>query len=106
MKTITEGMGIRMALSTAYHPQTDGATERVNQELEQSLQAYCNRTQNDWADLLPYAKLSHNTRTHSATQQIPFQILHGFLLHWSTLIKTNPDVPAAHTHLKEMEHAK
>src|SRR5271168_1993349 len=106
MKTITEGMGIRMALSTAYHPQTDGATEQVNQELEQYLQAYCNRTQNDWADLLPYTELSHNTRTHSATQQIPFQMLHGFLPHWSTLIKTNPDVPAAHTHLKEMEHAK
>ena len=42
MKTITEGMGIRMALSTTYHPQTDGVTERVNQELEQYLRAYCN----------------------------------------------------------------
>ena len=37
MKTITEGMGIHMALSTTYHPQTDGATKRVNQELEQYL---------------------------------------------------------------------
>src|SRR5271170_598240 len=42
MKTITEGMGTCMALSTAYHPQTDRATERVNQELEQYLRAYCN----------------------------------------------------------------
>ena len=61
MKTIAEGMGIRMALSTAYHPQTDGATECVNQELEQYLRAYCNRNQNNWADLLPYAEISHNT---------------------------------------------
>ena len=105
MKTIAEGMGIRMALSTAYHPQTDSATERVNQELEQYLRAYCNRNQNNWADLLPYAEISHNTRIHSATRQVPFETLHGFLPHWATITKTNPDVPAAHQRLQMMEHA-
>ena len=106
MKTIAEGMGIRMALSTAYHPQTDGATERVNQELEQYLRAYCNRNQNNWADLLPYAEISHNTRIHLATRQVPFETLHGFLPHWATITKTNPDVPAAHQRLQMMEHAR
>ncbi len=53
MKAIAESMGIRMALSTGYHPPTDGATERANQELEQYLRAYCNQTQDNWANLLP-----------------------------------------------------
>jgi len=42
-------------LSTAYHPQTDGQTERINQSLEQYLRAYTNYTQSNWTSLLPLA---------------------------------------------------
>lgn len=44
---------IKSNLSTSYHPQTDGETERVNQILEQYLRSYCNFQQNDWSSLLP-----------------------------------------------------
>ena len=54
-------------LSTAYHPQTDGETERVNQELEQYLRVFCNFQQDNWADLIPLAEFAHNARAHSAT---------------------------------------
>ncbi|OCB83962.1 hypothetical protein A7U60_g8633 [Sanghuangporus baumii] len=63
--------------STAYHPQTDGQMERVNQELEQYLQLYVNHRQSDWADWLALAEFAHNNREHSATKLSPFFINMG-----------------------------
>jgi len=63
---------IKLASSTAWHPQTDGQTERVNQELDQYLWLFVNERQNDWYDLLPMAEFQHNNHVHSATQQPPF----------------------------------
>jgi transposase InsO family protein len=51
---------IRRRLSTAFHPQTDGQTERQNQTLEQYLRAYTNWQQDDWGMLLLMAELSYN----------------------------------------------
>jgi len=65
-------LGIKLASSTAWHPQTDGQTECVNQELDQYLQLFVNERQDDWYDLLPMAKFQHNNHVHSATQQPPF----------------------------------
>ena len=48
-------LGIKIAATTAYHPQGDGQTERVNQELEQYLRIFVNQRQDDWMDLLPLA---------------------------------------------------
>ena len=52
MKELCSWLGIERNPSTAYHPQTDGQTEWVNQELEQYLRLYCNYRQNDWAEWL------------------------------------------------------
>jgi hypothetical protein len=95
MKAVMKAMGIRSALSTAYHPQTDGATEITNQEIEQFLRAYCNRLQDNWADLLPYAAWTHNTRIHSATRKTPFELLFGITPHWPHQIKHRIEIPAA-----------
>jgi len=65
-------LGVRLSSSTAWHPQTDGQTERVNQELDQFLCLFVNEWQNDWYDLLPIAEFQHNNHVHSATQQPPF----------------------------------
>jgi len=65
-------LGIKLASSTAWHPQTDGQTERVNQELDQYLRLFVNERQDDWYDLLPMAEFQHNNHVHSATQQPPF----------------------------------
>ena len=62
-------LGIKLASSTAWHPQTDGQTERVNQELDQYLWLFVNKRQDDWYDLLPMAEFQHNNHVHSATQQ-------------------------------------
>ena len=52
MKELLGLLGIKAALSTAYHPQTDGQTERLNQEVEQYLRHFVNERQNDWSSLL------------------------------------------------------
>ena len=77
MKEINNLLGIKTKLSTAYHPQTDGQTERTNQELEQYLRMFVSQRQDDWVDWLPMAEFAHNNNTHSATKQTPFFLNSG-----------------------------
>ncbi|KAI0997948.1 hypothetical protein K3495_g10240 [Podosphaera aphanis] len=71
--------GIEQRLSTAYHPQTDGATERANQEVQAYLRAYVSYTQHDWAEYLPAAQLSINNRDISSIGNVsPFFATHGY----------------------------
>jgi transposase InsO family protein len=56
---------IESAMSTAYHPQTDGATERVNQEIEAYLAIYCAQFPEDWPKALPSLEFTHNSRRHA-----------------------------------------
>ena len=65
-------LGIKLASSTAWHPQTDRQMEHVNQELDQYLRLFVNEQQDDWYDLLPMAEFQYNNHVHSATQQPPF----------------------------------
>jgi hypothetical protein len=106
MRSVLESMQVKSALTTAYHPQADGATERLNQELEQYLQVYCNRNQNDWAQLLPYAEMTHNTREHLATRKSPFELVHGYKPHWPGQITGNSCIPAAEKRIDELQEAR
>jgi len=72
-------LGIKLASSTAWHPQTDGKTERINQELDQYLWLFVNEWQDDWYDLLPMVEFQHNNHVHSTTQQTPFLLDTGRL---------------------------
>ena len=65
MRETWKKLEVSQALSTAFHPQTDGETERVNQEIEQFLRVFCNYQADNWADLLPFAEFAHNI-AHSA----------------------------------------
>ena len=68
-----------MASSTAWYPQTDGQTERVNQELDQYLWLFMNKRQDNWYDLLPMVEFQHNNHVHSTTQQPLFLLNTGRL---------------------------
>ena len=59
---------IKLASSTAWHPQTNGQTEHINQELDQYLQLFVNKWQDDWYDLLFIVEFQYNNHVHSATQ--------------------------------------
>ena len=77
MKELYKLLGIEGNPSTAYHPQTDGQTKRINQEIEQYLRIFINYHQNDWADWLSLAEFSYNNREQSSTGYSPFYINTG-----------------------------
>jgi len=66
-KTLLSSLGVKLKLSTAYHPQTDGQTERTNQTLERYLRHYSTFTQDNWVQLLPMAQLALNGRVSATT---------------------------------------
>jgi len=74
-------LGIKLASSMAWHPQTDRQTERINQELDQYLQLFVNKRQDDWYDLLSLAEFQHNNHVYSTTQHPPFLLDTGRLPH-------------------------
>jgi len=52
---------VKLNLPTAFHTESDGQTERVNQTLEQYLRCYCSYQEDDWVSLLPFAEHAYNT---------------------------------------------
>ena len=68
-------LGYEISLSTAYHPQTDGETERLNQEVETYLCIFCGSNPETWAEHIPMAKFVHNHRPHSTTGKSPFYLM-------------------------------
>ena len=72
MRKLYRLLGITISASTAYHPQSDGQTERVNQELEQYIRIFVSERQNDWDTLLPLGEFAYNNHVHSSTQHSPF----------------------------------
>ena len=83
-------------MSSAYHPQTDGQTERVNQTLEQYLRCYTAYSQDDWSELLPAAEFVYNRSYHESIGMSPFMAVTGQdpnvegLMSQATTNNTNP----------------
>jgi transposase InsO family protein len=75
--TLLAVMGTKKKLSTAYHPQTDGQTERTNQTMETYLRTYSNQQQDNWVSLLPMAQIAYNNKLSEATGTTPFFANHG-----------------------------
>ena len=73
MKELNNLLGIQTKLLTAYHPQIDGQTERMNQELEQYLRVFINHRQEQWPDWLGTAEFAYNNKVHSSTKTSPFR---------------------------------
>jgi hypothetical protein len=70
-------LNIKSALSTAYHPQTDGTTERVNQEIEAYLSIYCASHPEEWPKALHTLEFTHNNRRHADRRHTPFELMFG-----------------------------
>jgi len=71
-------LGIKRKMSTAYHPQTDGQTERTNQVLEGYLRNFVNYDQDDWYQLLPLAEFAYNNSATNAHGMSPFFANYGY----------------------------
>ncbi|GJP69600.1 hypothetical protein CLOP_g592 [Closterium sp. NIES-67] len=76
-KELMSFLGTKLAMSSAYHPQTDGQTERLNQIVEQLLRAACKDDISKWDLHLPVLEFAYNNATHAATGQTPFFLCYG-----------------------------
>ena len=65
---LSETLGIKVTASMAYHLQTDGQTEDVNQEVEQFLHLFVNQRQDNWYDWISIAEFAYNDQVHTSTQ--------------------------------------
>jgi hypothetical protein len=72
-----ETLDTQLHFSSAYHPQTDGQTERVNQVLEEMLRACALKYRRSWDKSLPYAEFSYNNSYQESLKMAPFEMLYG-----------------------------
>jgi len=78
IRELCKGMGTTQNISMAYHPRTDGQSERTNQWLEQYLRFWVNERQDNWHTYLPLAEFAHNNWPNETTGESPFFVLYGF----------------------------
>ncbi|MCO5583439.1 hypothetical protein L7F22_037350 [Adiantum nelumboides] len=83
--SLFKSLGTNLLFSSAYHPQTDGQTERVNQILEEMLRHYIHNRLASWEEYLPLVEFAYNNAPHSVTGMTPFQAAYGH----TPLVPTN-----------------
>ena len=77
IEELTKILGTKRQLSIAYHSQTDGQTERINQEIGMFPWHYVNYQQDDWTNWLATAEFQYNDKKHAATGKTPFKLNFG-----------------------------
>src|SRR5712672_1848800 len=94
---------IKQNISSAYHPQTDGQSERTNQSLEQYLRLYCGSQQKEWAFWLPLAQYTRNSWPNASTKKSPFELILGYvpLAHQPSREANIPDINNRLARIKE-----
>jgi transposase InsO family protein len=99
---------VKRSMSTAYHPQTDGQTERMNQIIVSYLRSLCNYEQNNWVGILAMAEYAYNNSKHSATKISPFFANYGFepRTNWPTEIQFRNPASEVYSHCMFSVHWK
>src|SRR5215218_9377362 len=95
-QTLFKTMGTKLAMSTAFHPQTDGQTERANRTLEDMLHAFVSYRQNDWDQYLSTAEFACNNTPNASTGMSPFHVNYGCDPYnpYSAISKVPDEIPA------------
>jgi transposase InsO family protein len=76
-RTLWKNLGIDLAFSSVYHPQTDGQTEVVNRSLGYLLRSLVTKHHTNWDQILPQAEFAYNDSVNRSTGKSLFQILYG-----------------------------
>jgi len=92
MEKLTKALRTKRQLLTVYHPQTDGQTERINQEIEVFLQHYVNYQQDDWMNWLAATKFQYNNKKYVATEKTLFELNFGRHL-WKGDLMVQIEIP-------------
>jgi len=102
MGELCKALGIKRAMSMAYHPQTDSQTERINQEVKVFLKHYINYRQDDWTKWLATAEFQYNDKKHAATGHSPFYVNYRRHL-WKGNLTVEMEIPSLEDLSKKME---
>lgn len=78
LECLVKLLNVNVCMSTAYHPRSDGQTERVKQTLQHYLRNYWSYQEDDWFDLLSMAKLAYNSATSKSSTASPFDANYGY----------------------------
>ena len=103
MRELNRMLGIKTRLSMAFHPQTDGQTERMNQELEQYLRFFIEHRQKDWPEWLAAAEFAINNKVYMATKVSPFMANYGKELRMGGDIRRKGKVESATKFVERMK---
>ncbi|GKE10134.1 putative mitochondrial protein [Tanacetum coccineum] len=76
-QSLFKKLQVKLKMSTAYHPQTDGQTEIVNKCLESYLRCMTRETPKDWVKWVPLAEYWYNTNYHSVLDTTPYEVVYG-----------------------------
>ena len=82
-KGLMKELGVKLNLSTAFHPQTDGQSERTIQTLEDMLRSCVLQFKGHWNEYLPLAEFTYNNSYHSSIEMSPYEALYGKQCHTS-----------------------
>ena len=96
-------LGIKTKLSMVFHPQIDGQTECMNQELEQYLRFFVKNRQKNWPEWLASAEFAVNNKTHTITKISPFMANYGRELRMGKNIRKKVKVKNATEFVEKMK---
>ena len=101
-KALMNQLHVDPKTSTAYHPETDGQTERTNQCLEQYLRCFVCFSQDDWSNYLPFAEFAFNNAQSTSTGTSPFFANYGFHPRLDYTVNSNYQVPSVENYLNNL----
>jgi hypothetical protein len=78
MRALLKRLGVGAGITTAYHPQANRQTERMNCKVATYLRMFCNQRKTDWVNQLPMAEFALNNRVNDVTGFSPFYLIYGY----------------------------
>jgi hypothetical protein len=105
MLELYQQLGIKHAMSSAFHSQSNRQTEQTNQEIVKYLCMFCSKHQQGWAKLLPIAEFAYNLHVHLVTKSSPFKMLYGYQPTWNTPPGASAQMPLVSACLLELYKA-
>ena len=93
-------------MSTVFYPQTNGQTERTNQEIEVYLRIYYSNHSETQIEHLPLMEFSYNNHVHSVTKQTPFSLLLGYQPQAIPHVIENTNIPSLSERLKQLNQQR